>query len=86
METIDPVQAVQTLRQLGYNHFVGAFGQMKEDNTVDVYHVVGYVDPPTPVDTVNLVNELATDETFSMTEMVCNKDFILVEFDESFFE
>lgn len=86
MNTIDPVNAVQALRDLGYNYFVGAFGPLKEDGTVDVYHVVGYPEKPSNVDLRSLIEELSADETFDMTEMKYAKDYVLMEVDESFFE
>ena len=86
MVNVDPVYAVTELRKLGYNHFVGAFGQPKEDGTVDTYHVVGYPERPSVEDINSLVEELKTDPEFSMEHMQHNVDFVLVEYDETFFE
>ena len=86
METVDPIYAIAELRKLGYNHFVGAFGQITEDGTVDTYHVVGYRESPTVDDINSLIEELRTDEEFSMEHMQYNVDYVLVKFDESFFE
>jgi hypothetical protein len=85
MIPIDPIDAISELRSLGCNYFVDAFGKIKCDDTVDVFHVVGYPAPPSDVDFSSLIVELSQDEELLMTHLEYKKDYILMIFDESYF-
>lgn len=74
------------MREQGFKHFVGAFGQLNEDGSAPLYHVVGYPLPPDQQDIDALVEELATDETFEMTHLKYGEDYVLMPVDETTFE
>ena len=77
------VEIITELTEMGYTHAVVAVS-ISEDDEHTIYHIVGYSEEPTPQSLEELVRELATDDEFSMTDLVYQKDyqFILLSMDE----
>lgn len=79
-------QELTLMREQGFKYFVGAFGPLDEDGNAVLYHVCGYPEQPTQDDINSLIEELAQDTEFNMTEMKYNEDYVLIPVDESTFE
>ena len=47
------------------------------DEDADVLHMVLYEEKPDEINLVNVIEELATDESFGLTDMVIGKDYEL---------
>ena len=51
------------------------------DEDADVLHMVLYEEKPDEINLVNVIEELATDESFGLTDMVIGKDYELYYFE-----
>jgi len=74
------------LREHGFNHFVGAFGNIREDGYAVCLHIVGYPEPTTQADIDSLIDELESDEELGLTHLRYGVDYVLRPVTEDMFE
>lgn len=69
-------------------HVVICYSLQKINEETHIYHMVGYPNYPSESALISIINELAADDEFGMTNYVYGKDYIInvVERNDSKFE